>query len=277
MALKAHLKRTLEHWPALYAGLLRLRASVHPNSGEPELQLLPRLCPGDETAIDVGANHGDYSAILVGLARDVIAVEPNPDVVRVLEARLGDEIRRKRLQLVRGAFGSEAGTARLFIPDAGSALGSLDAPPIATGGKAIEVLVRRLDDLARGRRVGFIKIDVEGYEAAVLRGGMAVISESRPTLLIEIEERHRKGALEEVCGLLKPLGYRGFYLHSGRLEPVESFDSERLQNAAALDADGANRLAGSTYINNFIFAARPDVLNVLASPASGERGQYEHR
>jgi|EndMetStandDraft_8_1072994.scaffolds.fasta_scaffold49204_2 FkbM family methyltransferase len=272
MALKAHLKRTLEHWPKLYAGLLRLRAYVHPTAGEPELQLLPKLCPGDETAIDVGANHGDYSAVLVGLARDVIAVEPNPAVVRVLEARLGDEIRRKRLQLVRGAFGSEAGTARLFIPDSGSALGSLDAPPIATGGKAIEVLVRRLDDLARGRRVGFIKIDVEGYEAAVLRGGMAVISESRPTLLIEIEERHRKGALEEVCGLLKPLGYRGFYLHSGRFEPVERFDSQRLQNAAALDADGANRLAGSTYINNFIFAARPDVLNVLASPAPGERG-----
>jgi FkbM family methyltransferase len=270
MALKALLKRTLEQWPALYAGLLRLRAYLHPTAGEPELRLLPRLCPGDEIAIDVGANHGDYSAILVGLARDVIAVEPNPDIVRVLEARLGDDIRRKRLQLVRGALGAEAGTARLFIPDAGSALGSLDAPPIVTGGKAIEVLVHRLDDLVRGHRVGFMKIDVEGYEAAVLRGGMAVISESRPTLLIEIEERHRKGALGEVCGLLKPLGYRGFYLHSGRFEPVESFDSERLQNAAALDADGANRLAGSTYINNFIFAARPDVLNVLASPASGE-------
>ena len=277
MALKAHLKRTLEHWPALYAGLLRLRAYLHPTAGEPELRLLPRLCPGDEIAIDVGANHGDYTAILVGLARDVIAVEPNPDIVRVLEARLGDEIRRQRLQLVQGALGAEAGTARLFVPDAGSGLASLDAPPIATAGKAIEVSVRRLDDLVGGRRVGFIKIDVGGYEVAVLRGGMGIISESRPTLLIEIEERHRKGALEEVCGLLKPLGYRGFYLHSGRFEPVESFDSEQLQNAAALDADGAYRLPGCTYINNFIFAARPDVLNVLASPESGERGQYEHR
>jgi FkbM family methyltransferase len=198
MALKAHLKRTLEHWPALYAGLLRLRAYLHPTAGEPELRLLPRLCPGDEIAIDVGANHGDYTAILVGLARDVIAVEPNPDIVRVLEARLGDEIRRQRLQLVQGALGAEAGTARLFVPDAGSGLASLDAPPIATAGKAIEVSVRRLDDLVGGRRVGFIKIDVEGYEVAVLRGGMGIISESRPTLLIEIEERHRKGALEEV-------------------------------------------------------------------------------
>jgi FkbM family methyltransferase len=272
MALKAHLKRTLEHWPALYAALLRLRAYLRPTAGEPELRLLPGLCPGDETAIDVGANHGDYSAILVDLARDVIAVEPNPGIVRVLEARLGDQIRRQRLQLVRGALGAEAGTARLFVPDAGSGLGSLDAPQIATAGKAIDVSVSRLDDLARGRRVGFIKIDVEGYEVAVLRGGMAIISDSRPTLLIEIEERHRKGALEEVCHLLKPLGYRGFYLYSGRFQPVEGFDPERLQNAAALDAAGANRLAGSTYINNFIFAARPDVLNVLASPALGERG-----
>jgi FkbM family methyltransferase len=195
---EAHLKRTLEHWPARYAALLRLRAYVHPTSGEPELQLLPRLCPHDETAIGVGANHGDYSAILVGLARDVIAVEPNPDVVRVLEARLGADIRRQRLQLVRGALGAEAGTARLFVPHASSALGSLDPPSMATGGKAIEVLVRRLDDLVRGHRVGFIKIDIEGYEAAVLRGRMAIIRESCPTLLIEIEERHRKGALEDV-------------------------------------------------------------------------------
>jgi hypothetical protein len=69
--------------------------------------------------------------------------------------------------------------------------------------------------------------------------------------------------------LLKPLGYRGFYFHSGRFEPVESFDPERLQNAAALDADGTNRLPGRTYINNFIFAARPHVLNVaLLQPVS---------
>ena len=182
MALKAYLKRTLEHCPALYAALLRLQAYLHPTAGEPELRLLPILCAADETAIDVGANHGDYSAILVGLARDVIAIEPNPDVARVLEARLREDIRRQRLQVVPGALGAEAGTARLFVPDAGSALASLDARPTATAGKGIEVSVRRLDDVARGCRVGFIKIDVEGHEAAVLHGGMAIITESRPTL-----------------------------------------------------------------------------------------------
>ena len=100
--------------------------------------------------------------------------------MRVLEARLGDDIRRQRLQLVRGALGAEAGTARLFVPDAGSALGSLGVPPGATGGRAIEVSVRRLDDLVLGRRVGFIKIDVEGHEAAVLRGGIATIASRVP-------------------------------------------------------------------------------------------------
>ena len=37
MAVKAHLKRTLEHWPALYAGLLELCAILDPTAGEPEL------------------------------------------------------------------------------------------------------------------------------------------------------------------------------------------------------------------------------------------------
>ena len=72
MALKAYLKRTLEHWPALYAALLRLRAYLHPTAGEQELRLLPMLCAADETAIDVGANHGDYTAILVGLALELL-------------------------------------------------------------------------------------------------------------------------------------------------------------------------------------------------------------
>jgi CHAT domain-containing protein len=50
----------------------------------------------------------------------------------------------------------------------GASAGLIDSPnaPIATADKAIEVPVRRLDDLARDRRVGFIKIDVEGFEAA---------------------------------------------------------------------------------------------------------------
>jgi FkbM family methyltransferase len=272
MTFTTRLKRTLEQkTPQLYAGLLKLRAYLRPASGEPELQLLPKLCSSGETAIDVGANHGDYSAALIGLARNVIAVEPNPDVLRVLEARLGNEIRRQRVRIVRAALGTEAGTARLFVPDAGSALGSLEAAPGAADGRAFEVPVRRLDDLAQGDTVGFVKIDVEGHETAVLRGGMGIIAQSRPTLLIEIEERHRKGALDEVRGLLQPLGYRGFYLHAGRLQPVEGFDPQRLQNASALNDAGTHRLPGSTYINNFIFAARPDVLTALAS--AGGRSQ----
>jgi FkbM family methyltransferase len=40
------------------------------------------------------------------------------------------------------------------------------------------------------RRVSFIKVDVEGFEPAVIEGAVAVIDRDRPSLLLEIEDRH---------------------------------------------------------------------------------------
>jgi len=44
-----------------------------------------------------------------------------------------------------------------------------------------------LDDELAGREISFIKIDVEGYELATLRGALATLRRSRPVVLAEIE------------------------------------------------------------------------------------------
>ena len=49
-----------------------------------------------------------------------------------------------------------------------------------------------------------LKIDVEGHEAAVLRGAADLLRRSRPTLLIEA---HGPGPLGECVQLLKSMGY----------------------------------------------------------------------
>jgi FkbM family methyltransferase len=40
--------------------------------------------------------------------------------------------------------------------------------------------------------VGFIKIDVEGHELAVINGATTLLTTQRPLLLIEIEARHHR-------------------------------------------------------------------------------------
>jgi FkbM family methyltransferase len=271
MTLYSHVKTMLEHYfPSVYASLLTLRTRLRPTAGEAELALLPTLCPSNEIAIDVGANGGDYSAALVQLARHVIAIEPNPNLVHVLKARLAREIRAGRLSVIEAALGANGPeVANLFIPDISSELASIGTPPAKMPGKIIRVPLRRLDDLVGKEAIGFIKIDVEGHEASVLRGARDLIAGCRPTLLIEIEERHHAGALDEVRGLLEPSGYHGFYLHAGSIEPIESFDSQRLQNQSALEPTGMHRLRGSTYVNNFIFAARLEVLRSMRSMRLG--------
>ena len=103
------------------------------------------------------------------------------------------------------------------------------------------VQTARLDDYQLPP-VGFIKIDVEGHEEAVLRGAAQTIARNRPVLMIEIEERHNPGAL-------------------GRL--FERFGADRYRVQCAIDGALADspplaRLMTQTrddpsYISNFFF------------------------
>jgi hypothetical protein len=60
------------------------------------------------------------------------------------------------------------------------------------------------------RRIDFMKIDVEGMEQAVLRGGLDTISACRPILYMETLEELGPGNFSGIEGILKPLGYEMF-------------------------------------------------------------------
>jgi FkbM family methyltransferase len=51
-------------------------------------------------------------------------------------------------------------------------------------------------------RVAFIKIDVEGFEPSVIEGAHAVIGRDRPSLLLEIEDRHLLRYGRDAAGFL---------------------------------------------------------------------------
>jgi FkbM family methyltransferase len=186
---------------------------------EPEAAFLPMLCDRARVSIDVGANLGGYTLLLRKLSARVIAYEPNPD----LAARLNRVFRWSRsVEVRRCALSDKSGSAMLRVPsdhgrstiEAANNIGGREASPVS-------VETRQLDEEPVGD-VGFIKIDVEGHELAVLRGSEGILRRCRPALLIEANEEHRPGALASIRAFLEPLGYRGYVAENGAMQSMQA-------------------------------------------------------
>lgn len=226
-------------------------------SGEREVHELPRLVVPGTAAIDVGALVGDYAYSLcrhVGPEGLVVCVEPQPDHARVLR----EAARRLKLPMdvVQCALSSRAGRAELNIPvvhgRAAEGYASLDHG--RPGSRTLPVELRRLDDLAAGitRRISFLKVDVEGHELEVFRGGEATLARHRPNLLVEIEQRHSRVPISETFTFLRTRGYSAYYLDpQGRRIPADNFDHE--QNQKRCQGERATGTTADGYISNFIF------------------------
>jgi FkbM family methyltransferase len=126
---------------------------------------------------DVGANVGEYTEVFLELGAQVVAVEPNPSCASLLE-----QIRpRERVVVKRAALGNTQSESILHVCDLDGLstmspdwLGVAQNLPKLAGrdwSRSIKVPVTTLDALiTEYGRPQFIKIDVEGYEHAVLSG-----------------------------------------------------------------------------------------------------------
>ncbi len=222
---------------------------------EVELRLLRYLCDEDRASIDIGASGGRQTVHLLNHSTKCYAFEPLPDSAAHLRGRLTARP-HPRLRVETVALSDRTGKAVLKVLTADTGRSTLEvANPVERAG-AVEVLTvptRRLDDYADIMQpVGCIKIDVEGHEEAVLRGAANILRRDHPSLIIEIEERHKPGSMTAVQRYLGDFGYRGFFFRGGRLRQIESFRVDEHQNLAKI----ATKVAGeSAYVNNFLFFA----------------------
>jgi FkbM family methyltransferase len=187
-------------------------ASIHLGCLEPEQTrcALEVLRPGD-VFFDVGANVGYYSmlaAMAVGAAGRVVAFEPVPRNVSFLDAHL--RLNRIENVTILPYACSDRSSLSTFNAGLNSAMGSLagpwSEPTTFPSPKDSLVLATTLDDVAQalGIRPHVLKIDVEGAEAAVLRGAYRLLSESRAHVLLSV---HSDALRSECLGWLSRLGY----------------------------------------------------------------------
>lgn len=136
------------------------------------------LGPGD-VAFDIGAHVGSRVRAWRRLGARVIAIEPQPDCLRVLRLFFG---RDEGVTIVPGAVGAQAGKAWLALSTATPTVSSMSPDWMESAAadssfarvrwdRSIEVDVTTLDDLIAAHGVpAFCKIDVEGFEVDVLAG-----------------------------------------------------------------------------------------------------------
>ncbi len=228
--------------------------------GDRELKQLPDLVERGTIAVDIGANYGGYTYALtqvLGSKGRVISIEPVREMAKFVDIsarRLGLPV-----QVLNVALSSESGISSLFIPRHGRELVSGYASlhernaysfEQADALECREVEIQTLDQVCSGvwERISFIKIDVEGHELAVLKGGAETLTHHRPRMLIEIEQRHSPTPILDTFEYLKNLGFRGEFLDSfGRTRDIADF------NLVANQSDHLNAVNSESYIHNFIF------------------------
>jgi FkbM family methyltransferase len=162
---------------------------------------------------DIGAYKGYYSLIASGLLRNggmVVSIEPNPASFSILEANISrnsiNNIIAKNI-----AIGDTIGKSSFRLNGASSRFGE-------NGDISIDVCT--LDYVVEQTKLipSMIKIDVEGYEYEVIKGGYNTINKYKPILLIEIHI----SANFALFNLLVSIGYKiGLLCNNGEIQYLE--------------------------------------------------------
>lgn len=96
----------------------------------------------------------------------------------------------------------------------------------------------------------FIKMDVEGFEKKILLGGIKLLKHTKPTIIMECENRLiDEGAnIFDIFQILLHLGYNGFFYRKNKKLSIENFNPDIDQNFS----EKTLKYKGN-FVNNFIF------------------------
>ncbi len=186
-----------------------------------------RVRPGD-WVVDAGANVGRVTAHLchlVGPRGRVWAIEPLPHNAARLRG-LKEQNGLDYLTVYEGGLSAVAGRAELRLPEGGDSAFASFAKSSGMAG-AITVTTWALDDLVyapgtdagEGRRVAFLKLDVEGYEPQALLGAERTLRETKPLVYCELNDILLCEAGSSSSDLLRQFAALG-YTPAGPLPPL---------------------------------------------------------
>lgn len=213
------------------------------------------------TAVDAGANIGVFTYGFLARGASVVAIEPQPECAAQIRAFYDMGLprttspRRGSLSVHVEALSDKAGTAVLYVPLKNGKVDDESASLEPDEGESMrfDVPVRPLDDYGLDN-VQVIKMDVEGRELPAIAGAAKTIARWRPSILVEIEQRHHEENIADVFArihdIVGPRYATSFLGMDRRFRPLSEFNVERDQ--LALRDNPVSR----GYVRNFFILPR---------------------
>ena len=214
---------------------------------EPDLStfMVNSITP-DTVFLDVGANFGYFTCLVgsrIGIQGKgcVIAAEPNPLMQRLLQKNTKINWSMAPIELHNCAVAQQAGYVEFAIPHDRAANASLVSSTTQKSDDRLIVKSVTLDQLAAGRKVDLIKIDVEGFETAVLRGSSETIIRSTDIIIViewSLQQMQEAGFTAcDMIDLLKQYELCAYHLPSTRFITEDQWANleisfEKLQKVA---------------------------------------------
>ncbi len=178
--------------------------------------VVDRVLVEGNTCLDIGANLGLVSLRMaknVGANGRVHSFEPQPGTLKYFRETLS---RRacSNIVLHEVALGNSRGTLKMSVPDGNAGAATLK-PDEQERSRTISVETTTLDFISKSidvDLVALVKLDVEGFELEVLKGGREFFDTSRAVLLFEEHGYRPNTDFPESFEFLSAMGYEIYAL-----------------------------------------------------------------
>jgi FkbM family methyltransferase len=199
-----------------------------------EIALLRKLLAPGMVCWDIGANIGFFTCLFSSMVRPggkVISFEPMPATREMLLENLTVN-HIQNVEVLSVAVGSDDTRARIYFRDLHMGEGTASLYPTNNGGNSEEISIVRIDTIAPGLpSPDFVKIDVEGAQEDVWRGGAQFFSTQVPLIMAELRESTDIAKLSALQERIRGHGYRFFeILKGGRVREIADFLQSRKRN-----------------------------------------------
>ena len=161
--------------------------------------------------LDIGANIGNHSIFFSDLFETVYSFEPNPLTYEVLKINSKYACDRKNIKAFKLGISNKNKKVyfrnNLFNSGNSSIISEEDFNKNKNNAFKVDVVSLDNIDLLEGRKIGLIKIDIEGHELNALKGAENLIKKHKPIIFFEQEKKVFKNGRTEVINYLSTLGY----------------------------------------------------------------------